>query len=141
MAASVPRAPRRWPFAVFLLFVLAYNLFRVALYAMTQTGAVKPDHPLDSLVNAAVVYSELAIGVVGLLAIPGLARSRPWGFWLTVGVNVYAIVFDTASAVGVQLSAAGGVIPPVIVLLVLVALRHRFFRTRAETAAAPAARA
>ncbi len=141
MAARPAKPARRWPFALFLLFVLGYNLFRVALFAMTQTGAVQPEHPLDPLANAAVVYSELAIGIVGLLAIPGLVGSRPWGFWLTAGVNVYAIVFDAVSAVAVQLSAAGGVIPPMVILAVIIAMRHRFFRTHPETAPAPAAQA
>ncbi len=135
----VPRGSgvRRWPFAIFGLFVLAYNLFRVALFAMTQTGAVKPDHPLDALTNAIVVYSELAIGVVGLAALPGLLWAKPWGYWATVGINVYAIVFDAASAVAVQLSAAGGVVPPVIIVAALaLAFRRRFLAAPLPEAAA-----
>ncbi len=140
----MPAAPwkaRRWPFALFRLFVLAYNVFRVALFAMTQTGAVKPDHPLDALTNAIVGYSELAIGLVGLAALPGLMYIRLWGFWATVAVNAYAIVFDAVSAVAVQPSAAGGVIPPVVILLGLILFRHRFFPTAGETKATVAAHA
>ena len=137
MPAAGGRKARRWPFALFLLFVLAYNVFRVALFAMTQTGALTPDHPLDPMVNAAVVYSELAIGLVGLAALPGLAASRAWGYWATVSVSVYAIVFDAVSSVAVQLSAAGGVVPPTVILLVLLAFRSRFFPW-ATAAAAPA---
>ncbi len=133
MGSPLSQKRRVWPFALFLLFLLAYNVFRITLFAMTQTGAVKPDHPLDPTVNSIVVHSELAIGLVGLAAVPGLVWSRTWGFWMTVAVNGYAIVFDAASSVGVQLSAAGGVIPPVIVLVTLAAFRARFFpRARAE---------
>lgn len=132
---------RAWPFALFLLFILAYNLFRVALFAMTQTGGITTDHPLDPLVNAIVVYSELAIGIVGLAAVPGLVRFKAWGFWTTAAVNAYAIVFDAVAAVGVQLSAAGGVIPPVVILLVLVLFRSRFFPGRTPVATPSPAKA
>ncbi len=127
MPATANRKPIGWAFALFLFFVVAYNVFRVALFAMTQNGSVKPDHPLDAVTNAMVVYSELAIGVVGLIAVPGLLRYRPWGFWATVAVSVYAVVFDAAAAVTVQLSAAGGVVPPVAILVALLAFRGRFF--------------
>ena len=130
-SAADARPTRRWPFALFLVIVLAYTLFRVGLFVMTQTGAVKPDHPLDPLVNGLVVYSELAIGLLGLAAFPGLLRSWPWSFWLTVAVNAYAIVFDAVSAVGVQVSAAGGTIPPVVILRVLALFRKRFFHGEA----------
>lgn len=126
MPAPPKAQKRRWPVLLFLLFVLAYNLFRVALFAMTRTGAVTPDHPLDPTVDAVVAYSELVIGIVGLAALPGLAGSRSWGFWATVVVNAYAVGFDALSAVVVQLSAAGGVVPPVIILLLLFVFRRRF---------------
>ena len=126
MAHAAAAPGRRWPFALFLGFILAYNLFRVALFAMTQTGTVTTDHPLDPAVDAVVEYSELAIGLAGLAAVPGLVRSASWGFWATVAVNAYAIVFDAASAVGVQASAAGGVVPPVVILVLLVLFRRRF---------------
>ena len=137
MAVVSPGKPRVWPFALFLLFVLAYNVFRVALFGMTQTGAVTPDRPLDAVTNALVVYSELVIGLVGLAAVPGLVGSRHWGFWATAAVNAYAIVFDAASAVGVQLSAAGGIVPPVAILLLLLAFRSRFFPAPPGSAGAP----
>ncbi len=127
MAAPSARRPRGWPFALFLVFILGYNLFRVALFAMTQTGAVTPDHPLDALTNGIIVYSELGIGIAGLIAIPGLVGAKVWGFWLTLAVNTYAIVFDAAAAVAVQLSAAGGVVPPVFIVAVLLVFRPRFF--------------
>lgn len=129
----------RWLYVVFLLFVVLYSVFRVALFAMTQTGAVKPDHPLDPTLNAAVVYSELAIGLAGLGALPGLVWPRPWGFWVTVGVSVYAIVFDAVSAAAVQLSAAGGVVPPVVILLGLLVFRSRFVAAGSTRAPARAA--
>ncbi len=130
MPSTKPSRGRRTLFAAFLLFLVAYNVFRIALFFMTQSGAVKPDHPLDPTVNAIVVYSELAIGLVGLLAVPGLLWSKPWGFWLTVAVSLYAILFDAVSAVVVQPSAAGGVMPPVVVLLFLLLLRARLIPAR-----------
>lgn len=138
MAAPAARRARRWALALFLLFVLGYDVFRVALFAMTQNGSVKPDHPLDPLTNSIVVYSELAIGLVGLFAFPGLVWPRRWGFWATAAVSAYAIIFDAVSAVVVQPSAAGGVIPPVLILLLLVALRHRYLPAK-PSAAMPSA--
>ena len=129
MTAPATPCVRRWPFAGFLLFVLAYNAFRIGLFAMTQTGAVTTDRPLDPTTNALVVSSELAIGLLGLAAVPGLAWSRRWGFWATVAVNAYAIAFDAACAVGVQLSAAGGVLPPLVILGLLLLFRSRFVGT------------
>ncbi len=135
MMTPVTRRPRQWAFAIFLLFLVGYNVFRVALFAMTQNGSVKPDHPLDPTTNAIVVYSELAIGVVGLIAVPGLIWPRPWGFWLTAEVSVYAILFDAVSAVMVQPSAAGGIVPPAIILVaLLLAFRGRFFPQRPRLA-------
>ncbi len=134
MAAQTGGRAKRWPFALFLLFLFGYNLFRVALFVMTQNGSVKPDHPLDPLVNSVIVYSELAIGLVGLLAMPGLLLSRSWGFWVTVAINGYAIAFDAVSAVVVQMSAAGGVVPPVAILLLLLAFRGRFLPLKHSTA-------
>lgn len=141
MATPTSRTARRWPFALFVIFLLAYNLFRAGLFAMTQNGTVKPEHPLDPLVNSVVGYSELTIGLVGLVAIPALVRSLRWGFWMTVAINAYAIVFDAMSAVVVQLSAVGGVIPPVVILLGLLLFRHRFFPAGSETGVPAAARA
>lgn len=139
MAVPMAPKPHRWIFAFFLFFLVAYNVFRVALFFMTQNGSVKPDHPLDPTVNAMIVYSELAIGALGLLAVPGLLWSKSWGFWLTVGVSAYAILFDGISAVVVQASAAGGVVPPVVVLLFLLFLRSRLLPERlAHTRAPPA---
>ncbi len=137
---SLPATPRpqRLLFAFFLLFLGAYNLFRVALFVMAQTGSVKPDRPLDPMVNSIIVYSELFIGVVGLLAVPGIVWSKPWGFWVTVAVSAYAIVFDAVSAVVVQPSAAGGVVPPLVVLSLLFFFRSRFLRREATTANVPA---
>lgn len=131
MVGTAPPTSRRWPFAFFVIFLLAYNLFRVGLFAMTQNGTVTPEHPLDPLVNSIVVYSELAIGVVGLIAVLALVRSWAWGFWLTLAINVYAIVFDGVAAVGVQLSAVGGILPPVVILLGLLLFRGRFFQRHA----------
>src|SRR5574340_635528 len=119
MATPKIRKTRQWPFALFLVFLLGYTVFRVALFAMTQNGSVKPDHPLDALVNGVVVSSELAIGLIGLVAVPGLLWRKRWGFWLTAVVSVYAIVFDAASAVAVQPSAAGGMVPPAVILSLL----------------------
>ncbi len=139
MAVPTSRKPRAWPFALFLIFVLGYNLFRVALFALTQTGAVTPERPLDPLANSIVVYSELAIGLAGLIAMPGLLWSKAWGFWLTVAVNSYAIVFDGVAAVVVQLSAAGGVIPPLVILLGIFLFRSRFLPVKGPaTVPAPA---
>jgi uncharacterized membrane protein YfcA len=136
----MPRS-RRVLFALFLLFLLAYNLFRVALFFMTQNGSVKPDHPLDPTVNAMIVYSELAIGALGLLAVPGLLWSRSWGVWLTVGLSAYAILFDGISAVLEQASAAGGVVPPVVVLLFVLVLRARLLPERPTHTRPPTTRA
>lgn len=141
MATPASPKTRRWPFALFLVFLLGYNLFRVALFAMTQDGSVQPDRPLEPAVNAVVVYSELAIGVVGFVAVPGLTWSKAWGFWTTLAVSAYAIVFDAVSAFAVQSSAAGGVIPPVAILLVLFVFRRRFFPVQPLPAPPSAARA
>ena len=108
-----------------LLFLAVCNLFRVALFAMARSGAITPEHPLDSRVSSLVVGSELVIGLVGLAAIPGLIGSRAWGFWVSVAVSFYAIAFDAASVVAVQASATGGVVPPALVLLFLMAIRRR----------------
>lgn len=118
---------RRWPYALFLLFLVGYNLFRIGLFVMAQNGTIQPEHALSPLVNAVLVYSEFAIGAVGLLAIPGLLGPRRWGATVTVGVSLYAIAFDAWAAFAVQMSAVGGVIPPAAILLLLLIYRRSFF--------------
>ncbi len=141
MTPPAVRKTRRWPFALLLVFCLGYNLFRIALFVATLNGFVQTDQPLSPTLNAVVVYSELGIGLVGLVAIPGLLRSKPWGFWVTVAASAYATVFDAAAAIVVQLSAAGGVVPPVAILLLLVVFRPRFFPATPQPAALSGVRA
>jgi len=125
----------RWrllPLVLLLIFAIGYNLFRVGLFAMSINGSLHSDKPLSPAVNSFVVYSELVIGLVGLLAVSGLLLSRSWGFWSTIVIGAYAIVFDGWSFVAVKGSALAGVIPPLVIFGGLVAYRRRFLHPEAQ---------
>jgi uncharacterized membrane protein (DUF2068 family) len=83
-----------------------------------------------------VIYSGIALGIVGIVAAIGLWMLKKWGFWLTIVVSVVNILFNLTGlamvlSAGLQAFIAvqtiGFVL--VIVLVVLPTSRHAFRTT------------
>jgi len=81
-------------------------------------------------VENVVSVSFLAIGLVGLLMLPGLYLMKSWGFWGTIAVSVYTIVFDLWAYLEVQSSAIAGIIPAGITLGYLLFARRDYLGIR-----------
>ncbi len=106
-----------------LLFAIVYYAVRIAIFYAGSTGSMEFEREQSQLVENIVSFSFLAIGVLGLAMLPGVYLSRPWGFWGTIAVNVYTVVFDVWAAVVVQSSAAAGIIPAGVLLGYLLLMR------------------
>jgi hypothetical protein len=115
-----------------LVFAVVYYTARIAIFYAGVTGSMEFEEEQSALVSDFVSYSFLAIGVAGMLLLPGVYLLKPWGFWGTIAVSVYTIVFDLWAFVAVQASAAAGVIPAVVIIGLLVILRGDFMRDRSE---------
>lgn len=109
-----------------VLFATVYYVARVGIFYLGITGEMDFEEEQSALVEAVVLYSFLSIGVAGLLLLPGVFLQKPWGFWGTVAISVYTIVFDVWAYAAIQSSAAAGVIPAAVLLIYLVLSRKDF---------------
>ncbi len=109
-----------------VLFAALYYAVRIAIFYMSTTGSMEFEEPQSELVEAFVAYSFLAIGVAGLLLLPGVYLLRPWGFWGTVAVSAYTIAFDVWALVAVQSSAGAGILPAAVVMGYMLVARREY---------------
>lgn len=109
-----------------LLFAALYYAVRVAIFYAGVSGDMSFEEDQSALVEAFVLYSFLAIGVAGLLLLPGVYLHRPWGFWGTVVVSAYTIIFDLWALAAVQASAGAGVVPAAAIAGYLLLARRDF---------------
>jgi len=111
---------------IIVLFAAVYYVGRLAIFYAGVTGSMEFEEEQSDLVSDFVTYSFLAIGVVGLLALPGVHMTKPWGFWGTMGVCAYTVAFDLWALALVQSSAAAGIIPAAVVAGYLVITRRDY---------------
>ena len=99
-----------------LVIILAaiYYVARIGIFYLGTTGEMQFDEEQSAFVEAVVIYSFLAIGVVGILMLPGVYLKKSWGLWGTIVIGVYTIIFDVWAYLTVQSSAAAGIIPGAI---------------------------
>ncbi|HUI85723.1 MAG TPA: hypothetical protein VLY21_01040 [Nitrososphaerales archaeon] len=90
-----------------------------AVYAGVQLLQPMPPAATMNVVNSV----NLALGLVGLVVVPGLLLMTRWGFWGTVALSVLTIVFDGVSSATVSLTAFAGLILPVVFLALLLPRR------------------
>lgn len=109
-----------------VLFAALYYVVRVAIFYLSTTGSMEFEEEQSELVEAVVAYSFLAIGVVGLVLLPGVYLLRPWGFWGTVAVSAYTILFDVWALVAVQSSAGAGILPAAVIMGYLLLTRREY---------------
>ena len=115
---------------LFILFAVIYYAARVAIFYAGFTGSMEFEEEQSGLVENIVIYSFLAIGVVGLLLLPGVYLLMSWGFWGTIAVSAYTIVFDLAALLVIQPSAGAGIVPAAVIMVYLLSTRSDFIGTR-----------
>jgi len=131
-ASLRPMKGKNAVFVVFLLFCVVYYIARLAVYAMALSGTQSFEHEVSDLAEAIVFYSFLGIGVIGFALLPGVALRKWWGFWGTMLLSAYTVVWDVWAAIWVQSSAAIGIAPAAIIMGYLLLYRKDFL-TKAKT--------
>ena len=121
---------RRRALLLIVLFAAIYYVVRVAIFYAGVWGNMAFEEEQSALVEDFVLYSFLAIGVVGLAFLPGVYLQKPWGFWGTVAVGAYTVAFDLWALVAVQASAGAGIIPAGVITGYLVLTRSEFLGRR-----------
>lgn len=99
-----------------ILFAALYYIVRIIIFFASVTGSMGFEEEQSSLVHDFVRLSFLAIGALGLLVLPGVHRRQLWGYWGTLAISVYTIVFDIWAFFAIQSSAIAGVIPAAILV-------------------------
>jgi hypothetical protein len=116
--------PKRAVLVLVVIFAVIYYAARIGIFYAGTTGAMEFEEEQSAAVEGFVSYSFLAIGVAGLLTLPGLYLGKPWGIFGTLAVSVYTIAFDGWAFLWVQSSAAAG-IAPACVLIACALLRKK----------------
>ena len=111
-------------------FAALYYIGRLGIFFVATTGDMVFEEEQSELVENVVSISFLAIGVLGLLTLPGVYLKKLWGFWGTIAVSAYTIAFDIWAFAMVQSSAVAGVIPAGIIVGYLLLTRKNFLNPR-----------
>ena len=115
-------------FILVLVFAAVYYLGRLGIFYVASTETDGFEVEVSGLERAVVEFSFLLIGVVGLALLPGLYLKKTWGFWGTIALSIYTIVFDVWAWIAIQPSAAAGIIPAVILIGYLLLVRNEFIK-------------
>lgn len=126
MAVPDAMERKRLLFLIVLLFSALYYVVRIAIFYAGLSGSMEFEEPQTEMVEGMVLFSFLAIGVVGLAMLPGLYLGKHWAFWGTVAVSAYTVVFDLWAFLMVQSSAGAGIIPAGVILGYLVYTRKEY---------------
>jgi hypothetical protein len=121
---------KRMLLVLVVLSAALYYAMRLAIFYVSMSGNMEFAEEQSALVKDFVDYSFLAIGVLGLLMLPGVYLLKPWGFWGTVAVSAYSIAFDLWAFLMVQSSAAMGIIPAAVILGYLLMTSHDYLGER-----------
>jgi len=107
---------KRMLLVLVVLFAALYYVVRLAIFYTSVSGNMEFEEEQSAFVEDFVSYSFFAIGLIGILMLPGVYLLKHWGFWGTVAVSAYSIAFDFWAFLMVQSSAAMGIIPAAVIL-------------------------
>jgi len=102
--------------------VLRLVFFYLGTFGGSQLITPPPPASLMQFINA----FSLALGLAGLLAIPGLMFYKSWGYLGTILVCGVTLAFDLWAFSTVAQTAAAGLVVPIIALIYLVPRRAAF---------------
>ncbi len=117
---------------------LTVTIAAVLLALSSVLNLAFPLFPTEGI-PAFVVYSGVALGVIGLVAVAGLWRLKKWSIWLTIiasVLNILAAAPGIAFAPNGALQAAATVTVIVYALIVVLVVLPASRRARVRTAAA-----
>lgn len=121
--------PNRVLHILIVLFAAVYYVARIVIYYAVSTESTDTGVEMTDLESAVTGISFIAIGVLGLLSLPWFYRMRPWGFWGTIAISVYTIVFDIWGLVAIAPSAAAGIVPAVVLLVYVLVMKDAYLGT------------
>lgn len=113
-----------------VLFAAVYYVARIAIFYAVSTGSMDPGVEMTDFEDDLTNLSFLAIGVLGLVLLPGVYLKKAWGLWGTVAVSAYTIAFDAWGLAAVAASAAAGMVPAAVLIVYLAAVREEFLGSR-----------
>ncbi len=116
---------------------LSVTIAAVLLALVSVLNLALPLFP-EEWIPAFVVYSGVALGVIGLVAAARLWRLRRWSIWLTIIVSLLNVLAapGVAAAPNGALHGAATVTVIVIALIVVLVVLPASRRARVTTAAA-----
>ena len=120
-----------------LVFAAIYYIARLGIFGMSLGGDIEFEEEQSELVQNVVTFSFLAIGGFGLVTLAGLWLHKTWGFWGTVALSVYTILFDLWALLFVQASAGAGIIPAAVLLGFVLLLRKDYLAPPAAMSSGP----
>lgn len=115
---------------IMVVFAALYYVARIGIFYAGQTGSMDFEEEQSAFVENIVVYSFLAIGILGFVFLPGVYLQRQWGLWGTLAVSGCTIAFDIWAAVAVQSSAAAGIVPAAAIAGYLLLVRKNYIGER-----------
>lgn len=118
---------RTLPFLI-ILFAALYYVVRIIIFSASVAGSMGFEEEQSELVHNFVRASFLAIGVLGLLTLPGVYKRQPLAYWGTLAISAYTIVFDIWSFFAIQPSAIAGVVPAAVLIGYVLATGRHIFR-------------
>jgi hypothetical protein len=105
-------------FHIALLLWILNATARIGFGIMTITEGSLLDVAVPLAVEQTLTVMFLALGVLGFIAVPGLAMQKDWGFQVTFTVSLATIGFDVWGLT-IQFTAALGFIVPAAMLVYL----------------------
>jgi hypothetical protein len=114
-------------FVSIALFVAIESILRlIFFYLGTFSGyqLITPSPP--AFVMGFINGFSLALGIVGLLVIPGLMFYRAWGYWGTLMLCIVTIGFDGWAVATVTWTASAGLLIPIVALIYLIGKHNNF---------------
>lgn len=109
------------------LLALLQCALRFAIPAMIMLGGGPSfERPVSGEMAAFVSWMFVVIGAVGLLTTYGLWKMRRWGYEGAIFLSMATIVFDIWAVNEIQLSAAIGIVLPVVFIAYLLLIRADF---------------
>ncbi|MBY8998650.1 MAG: hypothetical protein KGD60_13050 [Candidatus Thorarchaeota archaeon] len=111
-------------FHIVLLLWILNAATRIVFGVMTITEGSLLDVAVPLAVEQTLTVMFLTLGVLGFIAVPGLAMQKDWGVQMTVAVSLATIGFDVW-ALTIQFTAALGFIVPAVMLVYLAMRQSR----------------
>lgn len=86
------------------------------------------DAPITTEMMLALNLTFILLGALGIITAYGLWSNRVWGLTGTIALSVFTIVFDIWAMFAFQMSAAMGLILPVVFIIYLYLIKDDYLQ-------------